>query len=263
MDFFNANMKVFLIAALSLYLLGWLFYLLKKKTPGHVLFICGWMVNMLIFSLNWIFSGAPPFGSMYHVLVFLGLCFFPLHIILRRRGDSGWTSAYFAFASALPLTGALFFDIDLPWRRMPALQSAWFVPHVTSYMVSYALATIAFSMMSVKFFRILAFHEKELRRYDEDAWQIIRMAFPFMTFGLLSGALWAEDAWGMYWSWDPKEIWALITWGLYLIFLHCRLAKAWRKYSDIAHVLAFAALLTTFILVNLLPRLSSALHSYA
>ena len=84
-----------------------------------------------------------------------------------------------------------------------------------------------------------------------------------MTFGMLSGALWAEEAWGVYWSWDPKETWSLITWGCYLIYFHCRTRRYLHKYEETAELLAFLALLTTFTLVNLLPKLSSALHSYA
>ena len=83
-----------------------------------------------------------------------------------------------------------------------------------------------------------------------------------MTFGLLSGALWAEEAWGRYWSWDPKETWSLITWTLYLIYFHCRRSPGLRQWSPAAHVLAFLALLTTFFLVNLLPKMGSVLHSY-
>jgi ABC-type transport system involved in cytochrome c biogenesis permease subunit len=79
---------------------------------------------------------------------------------------------------------------------------------------------------------------------------------------MLSGALWAEEAWGQYWSWDAKEVWSLITWGLYLIYFHLRKSE-WKQYADWAHLLAFLALLTTFFLVNLIPKLGSILHSYA
>jgi ABC-type transport system involved in cytochrome c biogenesis permease subunit len=84
-----------------------------------------------------------------------------------------------------------------------------------------------------------------------------------MTFGLLSGALWAEEAWGVYWSWDPKETWALITWTLYLVYFHCRRSPSLQRFADAAQMAAFLALLTTYLLVNLLPKLASALHSYA
>jgi ABC-type transport system involved in cytochrome c biogenesis permease subunit len=88
------------------------------------------------------------------------------------------------------------------------------------------------------------------------------LSFPFMTFGMLSGALWAEEAWGAYWSWDIKETWSLITWGTYLIYFHCRKNKDLQKWQRPVHILAFAALLITFFIVNLLPKIQS-LHSYS
>ncbi len=222
----------------------------------------GWLANLALWAFNWVVAGEPPFGNMYHVQVFLGLCFLPLGGWLARRAAMGWAAPYFAFASALPLVGALFMDQDVTWRRMPALQSPWFVPHVTAYMIAYALATVAFVLLLARLIRS--------RRPDFDpaahrraATETLRLAFPFMTFGMLSGALWAEEAWGVYWSWDPKETWSLVTWTLYLAHLHGLGDERLRKVADWTHALAFLALLTTFFLVNLLPKLASVLHSYA
>lgn len=80
---------------------------------------------------------------------------------------------------------------------------------------------------------------------------------------MLSGAIWADQVWAACWSWDPKETWSLITWTLYLIYLHCRRSPAYRRYAGVAHALAFAALLITFVLVNLLPKMAGVLHRYA
>ena len=84
-----------------------------------------------------------------------------------------------------------------------------------------------------------------------------------MTFGMLSGALWAEEAWGIYWSWDAKETWALVTWSAYLIYFHCRMSPRFKPYATVAQILAFIFLLITFLVVNLLPKMGSLLHSYA
>ena len=155
------------------------------------------------------------------------------------------------------MIGAIFMDKQAAWKRMPALQSNWFVPHVLAYMISYALCAVAFILLIRMWVR-----KMEMSEFRRAMYQILRTAFPFMTFGMLSGALWAEEAWGQYWSWDAKEVWSLITWGLYLVYFHCR-KSSWSRYADIAHALAFLALLTTFFLVNLLPKLGSLLHSYA
>lgn len=216
-----------------------------------------WLVNLAVLILNGLIVNDLPLGNMYQVQVVLSLCFLPLLILMTVREKLGWTGVYFAFASALPLAGAVFMDKQAAWRRMPALQSGWFVPHVLAYMISYSLCAVAFILL----IRIWIRKDGcgEVRRA---VCQILRAAFPFMTFGMLSGALWAEEAWGQYWSWDPKEVWSLITWGLYLAYFHIR-RSSWARHADWAHLLAFLALLTTFFLVNLLPKLGSLLHSYA
>lgn len=229
----------------------------RRSHPAIGLMSAAWLVNVAVLILNGLIVGHPPLGNMYQVQVVLSLCFLPLFALLAVREKLGWTGLYFAFASALPLIGAVFMDKQVSWKRMPALQSGWFVPHVLAYMVSYALCAVAFILL----FRLLIFktRREEIRRA---VYHILRTAFPFMTFGMLSGALWAEEAWGQYWSWDAKEVWSLITWGLYLIYFHLRKSE-WSRNADWAHLLAFLALLTTFFLVNLLPRLGSLLHSYA
>ncbi len=152
-------------------------------------------------------------------------------------------------------------DTNVQWRRMPTLQSYWFVPHVFDYRVSYALATVAFVMTVTRWIRKM--DPESAGRYAATARSIIRIGIPFMTFGMLSGALWAEEAWGRYWGWDPKETWSLITWTGYIAYLHCRYDTRTSKWEDTVQTLAFLALIWTFFLVNLMPKLSSTLHSYA
>lgn len=249
------------IAGLSagLYALAWLLFVLQRCPSARICLWAGWTVNLGLFAFNWAQAGAPPFGNMFHVQGVLALCMPVLYALLKRYAQLGWSGAFFGFAAALVMGGAAFMEPDAHWRRMPALQSPWFVPHVFAYMLSYALAALAFFMTVTRWVR----RNTGRMRYRDAACRLIRLGFPFMTFGLLSGALWAEEAWGVYWSWDPKETWALITWTLYLIYLHCMHSADLRRYADVAHGLAFAALLVTFLVVNLLPKLASPLHGYA
>lgn len=252
----NAALVPLLIASAAAYLLSGILFLLRKSRVAAVAAGTAWLVNLAVIVLNGLIVNDIPLGNMYQVQGVMSLCFLPLFALLAKREKLSWTGVYFAFASALPMIGAIFMDKQATWKRMPALQSHWFVPHVLAYMISYALCAVAFILL----LRLGCSKDKaELRRA---IYQILRTAFPFMTFGMLSGALWAEDAWGQYWSWDAKEVWSLITWGLYLVYFHCR-KSSWSQKADIAHALAFLALLTTFFLVNLLPKLGSLLHSYA
>jgi len=246
-----------LISSAVAYLLAGILFLLHKTRAAGVVAGLAWLVNLVVIVLNGLIVNDIPLGNMYQVQAVLSLCFLPLFVLFSLRDKLNWTGVYFAFASALPMIGAIFMDKQATWKRMPALQSNWFVPHVLAYMISYALCAVAFIMLIRLWIR--KSDPAELRRA---IYQILRTAFPFMTFGMLSGALWAEEAWGQYWSWDAKEVWSLITWGLYLIYFHCR-KSSWARNADWAHLLAFLALLATFFLVNLLPKLGSLLHSYA
>jgi len=240
------------------YLLAGVLFLLQRSRLATGLAGAAWLVNIAVLVLNGLIVRDFPLGNMYQVQVVLSLCFLPLFTLLAVRERLSWTGVYFAFASALPLIGAIFMDKQATWKRMPALQSGWFVPHVLAYMISYALCTVAFIMLIRLWVR-----KSDRDEFRRAIYQILRTAFPFMTFGMLSGALWAEQAWGQYWSWDAKETWSLIMWMFYLIYLHARTSGEWRKQADIAHLLGYLALLITFFLVNLLPRLGSLLHGYA
>ena len=91
--------------------------------------------------------------------------------------------------------------------------------------------------------------------------QMVLFGFLFLTGGIITGAVWANSAWGTYWSWDPKETWSLITWFIYAIFLHCRFMRGWRgKRAAWVSIIGFASVLFTYVGVNLLMK---GLHSYA
>jgi len=262
----NTLINVLLGFGIGGYALAGSLFVGRRERAGRVVFFVAWFANAAIVAVNWMASGQPPFGSMYHVLVLVALCFLPAYLVLGVKEKLGWTHAYFAFTSLVPLLGPVFMERSLDWRRPPALQSAWFVPHVMSYMFSYSLAAVAFLLTVIGLVRGRASSDgpgRPVAEHHRAAYQTMRLAFPFMTFGLLSGAMWADAAWGGYWSWDPKETWSLVTWTLYIVYFHCRLRAPLRPYAAWAHVAAFLALLTTFLLVNLLPKLASALHSYA
>lgn len=238
---------------------------LRCQRIAKVIFGLSFVLTLLVIGGNWFGCGHPPFGNMYHVLTVLSACFFPIWLCLRR--DFDWLMPYFSFAAAFALLGTLFMNPSLEWQRIPALQSAWFVPHVLAYMISYALAFLAFILAVQSLWRKnrdLEISGMYQNAYEQAVHRIIRWAIPFMTFGLFSGALWADKAWGVYWSWDPKEVWALITWFLYLGYLHAMYSKAWRgRRATILLICAFIMLLITFFVVNLLPKFSSgSLHSY-
>ncbi len=227
-----------------------------KESAARRAHLSVWVLAVLLFVADWILAQAPPFGNMRHVLAFFPLVMYPSAVYLRRyRGLSvdGWLAA----ASALALVGALCMPLQAGWRQMPALQSPWFAPHVIAYVLSYGLMTVAALMVLIRPLR-----GDKAAQDERTADALVKLAFPFMTFGLWSGALWADAAWGAYWSWDIKEVWALITWCIYLIYLHTERYVTFASWRRPLVLLGFAAVLVTFFVVNLLPNIQS-LHSYA
>lgn len=167
---------------------------------------------------------------------------------------------------------------------VPALQSNWLMMHVTVMILSYA-ALILGSLLSIGFLVITAgkngnlnvnlepstqsamqinyngsYRQNLAKTLDNLSYRVLGIGFPLLTIGILSGAVWANEAWGSYWSWDPKETWALLTWLVFAIYLHTRLTKGWegRKPALIAS-LGFITVWICFLGVNLIGE---GLHSY-
>ena len=141
---------------------------------------------------------------------------------------------------------------------MPALQSVWFVPHVSVYMFSYSLLGCATLLSTVALVR---------RNSDMDMAieKLLYAGLAFLSIGMLTGSLWAKEAWGAYWSWDAKESWAVATWGLYLIAIHLapsvmNTSRRWMYHTAI--LLGFLALQMCWYGINYLPSAESSIHTY-
>ncbi len=153
----------------------------------------------------------------------------------------------------------------------PALDSWWLPLHIGLAFLGNAVFTVACvagifyllqeRMLKSKKFSALYYRLPSLDTLDMINYRCLTYGFPLMTMGIISGAVWAEAAWGTYWSWDPKEAWALITWFLYAALLHGRLTTGWRgRRAAILAIIGFVFVLFTFLGVNLLLP---GLHSYS
>jgi cytochrome c-type biogenesis protein CcsB len=153
---------------------------------------------------------------------------------------------------------------------MPALQSYWFIPHVVVYFFGYAAGALSFfAAIAYLFFprpKKLAEHNllgQESLDFDKYTYNLIVFAFVMLGLGLIMGALWAKEAWGTYWAWDPKENWALISFLIYGIYLHIRLVKGWRgKKATWFAIVGFVAIIVTFLGVSYLPSARDSMHVY-
>lgn len=231
----------------------------KGKGPGKATWVVwglAFLGNVSIVISNYAVNGYVPFVSMYQVLTFLALCFAPVFAYMKFLHKGQWMARYFCFASAFCMTGVFFMQGGDVWHFPPALQSIWFVPHILAYMIGYSLCAVAFIIAIIRIFA-----KEGHSRLDSGIYNLVCTGFPFMTCGMLFGAIWANAVWGAFWSWDLKENWALITWIMYILFLHFRRHKSLKKYANVFVFLGFVAILITLLFVDMIGGESP--HTYS
>lgn len=198
----------------------------------------------------------PPLRTMGETRLWYSLFMLAAGLFTYIRWKFRWI---LSFSSLMAIV-----FITINWLRpeihdrslMPALQSVWFVPHVTVYMFSYALLGVSF-IMAV--YGIIAKKQTDFAAIDS----VVYAGVSFFTIGMLTGSIWAKEAWGHYWSWDPKETWALITWMLYILYIHIRLtAKHKAKFLYTILILSFLTLQICWYGVNYLPSAKPGVHIY-
>ena len=262
----------------------------KQKTNSQMSFLNPRNLGLLFaniqlfgfFICRWYESQHFPLSNLYESLLFLAWSLTFCHFILPPSVGSELIIGSVIAPSALFITA--FASLTVPDSMklasplVPALQSNWLIMHVTIMIISYSLLIVG-SLFSIAFLLLNYIGSETTEQYsssnnttitlkienllqflDNLSYRTLGLGFPFLTIGILSGAVWANQAWGSYWSWDPKETWALITWVVFAIYFHFRLNKNWsgRKPAFVASV-GFFFLWICYLGVNLL---GTGLHSY-
>jgi cytochrome c-type biogenesis protein CcsB len=266
--FFHAALFIYLGATgFSLAYLVSLRKFLAKLGP-YVL-AAGFGVHSLALVIRYWEAGHTPVTNMPESLSFFSWAIVGLYLSLFWRYRFAILAAFVSPIAAVLMILASVYPLKI-LPLPPALESLWLPIHVILAFIGDAAFALAFAVgimyliqeWQIKTKKIGAFYHRlpPLQVLDELNYRCLTIGFPFLTLGIISGAIWAESAWGAYWSWDPKETWSLITWFLYAALLHGRLAIKWRgRKAAIWAVLGFAALIFTFLGVNLL---FSGLHTY-
>ena len=249
---------------------------------------------------RWIVAGYFPLSNLYESLLFLTWTLLTIYLYVEYKTNSKLIGAVLipvalfinGFAN-LTLSA----DMQKSSPLVPALQSNWLMMHVSMMMLSYAtlimgsLLCILFLVISknqevnlkmgdkvdIPLYNVmLDYYEnkiftssndvsevgrlKLLQSLDNWSYRIIGLGFPFLTIGIIAGGVWANEAWGSYWSWDPKETWALITWIIFATYLHARITKGWEgKKTAILGSVGFFVIWICYLGVNFLGK---GLHSY-
>ena len=259
--------------AFILYVAAWIF---KKSLPGKTatgVLIAAAAGNAAGFVLRWAEShqmgyGYVPLSNLYESLVFFALCIAVIYLVVEYRYKVRTIGVFASIVPFLAMAYASLPSVDSQIQPLiPALQSNWLIAHVITCFLGYAAFAIACGISIMYLIKSASASPDtgtvgrfpDAETMDELTHQMIAFGFLFLSVGIITGAIWADQAWGRYWGWDPKETWSLITWLIYATLLHARFMRGWEG-RRIAYLscLGFVAVLFTYFGVNLLP----GLHSY-
>jgi cytochrome c-type biogenesis protein CcsB len=267
---------------------------------GRISAIVANVLLFFILASRWIVAGYFPLSNLYESLLFLTWTLLTIYLYIENKTKSKLMGAVLLPIALLITAFAnltLSPDMQKASPLVPALQSNWLMMHVSMMMLSYATLIMG-SLLCILFLVISKYQDVDLQIVDEsslplynvmldyyeaklfspsdeiselgklkllqsiDNWsyRIIGLGFPFLTIGIIAGGVWANEAWGSYWSWDPKETWALITWIVFATYLHSRITKGWEgKKTAILGGLGFFVIWICYLGVNFLGK---GLHSY-
>jgi len=249
----------------------------ESSGPGRLatwIAILGLAGNTSGVALRWMESydmgiGHVPLSNLYESLVFFAGTITLIYLLIERRYKTRIFGVFVTPLAFLAMAYASFSpNISSQIQPlMPALKSNWLIAHVIACFIGYAAFAIAFGIGIMYLLKKRRPDDAEsfLARFpkpddlDDLNHRMILFGFLFLSAGIITGAVWANSAWGRYWGWDPKETWSLITWFIYATILHARLMHGWHgKRIAYLSIIGFASVLFTYFGVNLLP----GLHSY-
>ncbi len=258
---FSITTLIYLVASI-LYLVAMISKRPRAGQIGRWVLVVGIILHASHFAVRHSTAGGTPVTSLHESLSFFAWCLVLLFLLLDLRFR---LSVMGAFVAPLAFVVMIFSACspDVVIELNPVLKSWLFPVHITLAFLGNAAFALSFGAGVMYLIQYRMLKSKRFTRVyqllpsldilDKVNYTCLSIGFPLMTLGIISGAFWANTAWGTYWRWDPKETWALITWGLYAAQLHGRLTIGWRgRKAAIFSIIAFIFLLFTFLGVNLL-----------
>ena len=210
--------------------------------------------------------GRPPFSNLYESLVLFSWAIAAVYLVMERLYKNRAMGAFVVPLAFLSLAYASLKPSAIE-PLVPALKSTWLIAHVITCFLGYAGFALAAGLGLMYLIKQWTQGTgvwgmlPTVQILDNLIYQNIVIGFILLTAGIITGSIWAHQAWGSYWSWDPKETWSLITWFIYAAILHARMVRGWQgmRIAVMAMVGFGCVLFTYFGVNNLLP----GLHSYA
>ena len=213
--------------------------------------------------LRGLWAGRVPWGNMYEFSISSALGILLVFLIWSTQRDLRWLGMFVTIPTLLTLGMAVTVLYTEAAQLVPALKSYWLVIHVLAAIIcggafTVAAATAGLSLISDRHWIKQIPSRDSLEKLTH---RIIAFAFPLWTFAVVAGAIWAENAWGRYWGWDPKETWAFITWVVYAAYLHARSTAGWKhQKASVIALVGWLSFLINYFGVNIFVN---SLHSYA
>ena len=209
----------------------------------------------------WLELERPPMRTMGETRLWYSFFLSVIGWVVYARYNYKWILSFSTLMSVVFVCINLFKPEIHSKTLMPALQSVWFVPHVIVYMFSYAMMGAATLFSAYLWFRKIPAEATDEEMSVCDG--LVRIGWAFLTLGMTMGALWAKEAWGDYWTWDPKETWAFATWISYLLYLHLRPAYKNRQVLFFWLSISFVFLQMCWWGINFLPSVQgTSVHAY-
>ena len=238
--------------------------------PASVLAWLGLAAQSAGIALRGVEEHRVPFVNLFESLIVVAWALICIYLAMERRYRITGLGAFACTVAAAAIACGSALPRGVDAALMTAIQNRWSGIHIASSLVSYASFSLAFGaalgytlqerLLKSKRIAVLRMRLPSLDTVDRFAYGTVAIGFPMLTLGVVTGAMWARTAWGAYWSWDPKETWALITWLVYAAYLHIRIVQGWRgKWANRLLVVGFGCILMTFFGVNYLPY---GLHKY-
>ncbi len=253
-------------SVIACYLVAFIAAIARRLKLANAVYVLGFIVAVAAFVYRWIDVKHVPLQNLFEVFLCLGVLVYPVTIFSRRflRIASGPAGCGDMLIGAIVLFPAGFVFKAQPQQLPPALQCWLFAPHVAVYMISYMIMAKATFLAGAQIAGAKPDPNQNLLPYEDATYRMICIGFPFLTLGLILGSWWGKLAWGDYWGWDPKELWSLVSWLVYVCYFHFRymFGKKHSKANSIWAILGMAALIITLLWVNL-SRLFPGLHNYA
>ena len=258
LNYINAALGGYLLACI-VYFIHSIFKTKNCFKAATIVLSISFIFHTLFLLNRWLVAGHFPVIGLYESLLFFGWSLVFVYFTLKKLYRFKYLEIPVTLLAALLLGYTSILDKSIK-PLMPALKSNWITIHVISYFIGYAGAAISCIVSIMYLGNAKTSSSDSAAHLDTLSYRMIAFAFPFLTIGLTTGAVWAKVAWGSYWSWHPKETWALITWCMYAAYLHLRLLKNWQgKRAAYLNIAAFLCVLFTFFGVNYLMK---GLHSY-